>query len=148
MLVTVLGTPTAYGYWGFTLVGEIMNAVYGAHRRIHCLDLAELRAGWSVEKDLPVLVTSDRPDTALSYILITSGCPILAFFDDPRDALLNAIVSDNLPACTRHAQTLQGLPRTFSRAPMPEASPAQQAAIARALEGLDALNGKRVEAAE
>jgi 4-hydroxy-tetrahydrodipicolinate synthase len=62
--------------------------------------------------------------------------------------LWNAIVSDNLPACTRHAQTLQGLPKTFSRAPMPEASGAQQAAIARALEGLDALAGKRVEAAE
>ena len=36
--------------------------------------------------------------------------------------LWNAIVSDNLPACTRYAQTLQGLPATFSRAPMPEAS--------------------------
>jgi 4-hydroxy-tetrahydrodipicolinate synthase len=62
--------------------------------------------------------------------------------------LWNAIVSDNLPACTRYAQILQGLPKTFSRAPMPEASPAQQAAIAKALEGLAALGGKRVEAAE
>ena len=62
--------------------------------------------------------------------------------------LWNAIVSDNLPACTRHAQTLQGLPKSFSRAPMPEASPAQQAAIAKALEGLGALGGKHVEAAE
>jgi 4-hydroxy-tetrahydrodipicolinate synthase len=62
--------------------------------------------------------------------------------------LWNAIVSDNLPACARYAQTLQGLPKTFSRAPMPEASPAQQAAIAKALEGLGALGGRRVEAAE
>jgi 4-hydroxy-tetrahydrodipicolinate synthase len=60
----------------------------------------------------------------------------------------NAIVSDNLPACTRYAQILQGLPKTFSRAPMPEASPAQQAAIAKALEELGALAGERVEAAE
>ncbi len=62
--------------------------------------------------------------------------------------LWNAIVSDNLPACTRHAQVLQGLPKTYSRAPMPEASPSQQAAIAKALEGLGALGGKRVQAAE
>jgi 4-hydroxy-tetrahydrodipicolinate synthase len=62
--------------------------------------------------------------------------------------LWNAIVSDNLPACTRHAQILQGLPGSVSRAPMPEASSAQQAAIAKALEGLGALAGKRVEAAE
>jgi 4-hydroxy-tetrahydrodipicolinate synthase len=63
-------------------------------------------------------------------------------------ALWNAIVSDNLPACTRYAQSLRGLPKTFSRASMPEASPAQQAAIRTALEGLGALSGKRIEAAE
>ena len=62
--------------------------------------------------------------------------------------LWNAIVSDNLPACTRYAQSLQGLPQTFSRAPMPEASPVQQAAIKAALEGLGALGDRRVEAAE
>src|SRR6516225_3494023 len=62
--------------------------------------------------------------------------------------LWNAIVSDNLPACTRYAQSLQGLPRSFSRAPMPEASPAQQAAIAKAIDGLGVLSGKRIEAAE
>ena len=59
-------------------------------------------------------------------------------------ALWNAIIADNLPACTRYAQTLQGLPPTFPRAPMPEASLAQQAAIAKALEGLGALGGQRV----
>jgi 4-hydroxy-tetrahydrodipicolinate synthase len=62
--------------------------------------------------------------------------------------LWNAIVSDNLPACTRYAQTLQGLPKTFSRAPMPEASPAQQAVIRSALAGLGALAGERIQAAE
>jgi len=61
--------------------------------------------------------------------------------------LWNAIVSDNLPACTRYAQSLQGLPTTFSRAPMPEASPAQQAAIRKALEGLGASD-RQTEAAE
>jgi 4-hydroxy-tetrahydrodipicolinate synthase len=62
-------------------------------------------------------------------------------------ALWNAIVADNLPACTRHAQWLQGLPRTFSRAPMPEPSSSQQAGIERALRGLGAVTG-RIEAAE
>jgi 4-hydroxy-tetrahydrodipicolinate synthase len=62
--------------------------------------------------------------------------------------LWNAIVSDNLPACTRYAQSLQGLPKTFSRAPMPEASVVQQAAIKTALQGLGVLSGKQVQAAE
>jgi 4-hydroxy-tetrahydrodipicolinate synthase len=62
--------------------------------------------------------------------------------------LWNAGVSDNLPACTRYAQSLQGLPKTFSGAPVPEASVAQQAAIKTALEGLVLLGGKQVQAAE
>ena len=62
--------------------------------------------------------------------------------------LWNAVIADNLPACTRCAQTLQGLPQTWPRAPMPEASPAQQAAIRKALEGLGLLSGKQVQAAE
>lgn len=62
--------------------------------------------------------------------------------------LWNALIADNLPACTRHAQILQGQPKTHPRAPMPEASPAQQAAIAKALEALGALPPRRVEAAE
>jgi len=61
--------------------------------------------------------------------------------------LWNAIVSDNLPACTRYAQSLQGLPKTFSRA--------DARGFARATGrdqdgagGLGALSGKRIEAAE
>jgi 4-hydroxy-tetrahydrodipicolinate synthase len=50
-------------------------------------------------------------------------------------AVWNAIIADNLPACTRFAQTLQGLPKTWSRAPMPEPSAAQQSAIRKALQG-------------
>ncbi len=53
--------------------------------------------------------------------------------------LWNAMVGDNLPACTKHAQTLQGCPGGLPRAPMPVASAAQQRAIAAALEGLGAV---------
>ncbi len=52
--------------------------------------------------------------------------------------LWNAMVGDNLPACTKYAQTLQGCPGLYPRAPMPPASPAQQAAIREALAGLGA----------
>src|SRR5258708_29073410 len=62
--------------------------------------------------------------------------------------LWNAVVSDNLPACTRYAQSLQGLPQTFSRAPMPEASPAQQAAIKSSFGALSALSESRTDAEE
>src|ERR1700751_2440114 len=62
--------------------------------------------------------------------------------------LWNAVIADNLPACTRYAQILQGLPVTYPRAPMPEAPPAQQAAIGKALAGLGLLKGARAQAAE
>lgn len=61
--------------------------------------------------------------------------------------LWNAVIADNLPACTRYAQTLQGLPKTYPRAPMPEASDAQQAAVKAALEGLGALGAAARRAA-
>jgi 4-hydroxy-tetrahydrodipicolinate synthase len=54
--------------------------------------------------------------------------------------LWNAIVADNLPACTRYAQALQGMPETYSRAPMPAASDTQRAAIKSALNRLGALS--------
>jgi len=50
--------------------------------------------------------------------------------------LWNAIVADNLPACTKAAQELQGCPAGLPRAPMPAASGAQGEAIRRALDGL------------
>jgi len=48
----------------------------------------------------------------------------------------NALVADNLPACTRYAQTLQNVPAGHPRAPMPPASTAQQRAIQAALREL------------
>ena len=51
-------------------------------------------------------------------------------------ALWNAMVGDNLPACTKFAQSLQGCPGGLPRAPMPPANEAQQAAIRTALRGL------------
>ena len=62
--------------------------------------------------------------------------------------LWNAIIADNLPACTRYAQTLQGLAATYPRAPMPQASPTQQAAIRKALDGLGIATAPQVQAAE
>jgi 4-hydroxy-tetrahydrodipicolinate synthase len=62
--------------------------------------------------------------------------------------LWNAIIADNLPACTRYAQWLQGLPETWPRAPMPAASLDQQSAVKAALAGLGVVDGGRQQAAE
>lgn len=62
--------------------------------------------------------------------------------------LWNAIIADNLPACTRYAQTLQGLPKTWPRVPIPEASIAQQVAIRKALDGLGVSSASHIAAAE
>ena len=52
--------------------------------------------------------------------------------------LWNVMAGDNLPACTKAAQSLQGCEAGLPRAPMPAASPRQQDAIAVALRGLGA----------
>ena len=50
--------------------------------------------------------------------------------------LWNAINGDNLPACTKYAQTLQQIPAGLPRKPMTVPQPSQQAAIRSALEEL------------
>lgn len=50
--------------------------------------------------------------------------------------LWNAMFDDNLPACTKYAQRLQGCDAGAPRAPMPPASETQQRTIRKALEGL------------
>ena len=51
----------------------------------------------------------------------------------------NAIEGPNLPACTKYAQTLQGCPAGYPRAPMPEASEEQRQAIEESLAVLGAV---------
>ncbi|MDX1540419.1 MAG: dihydrodipicolinate synthase family protein [Geminicoccaceae bacterium] len=50
--------------------------------------------------------------------------------------LWNAMVADNLPACTKYAQALQDVPAGAPRAPMPAASKDQRTAIRLALDDL------------
>ena len=50
--------------------------------------------------------------------------------------LWNALVADNLPACTKFAQAVQGCEAGQPRQPMPAATQEQQAAIRRALQDL------------
>lgn len=54
-------------------------------------------------------------------------------------ALWNAIDGDNLPACVKYAQSLQGCPASLPRAPMPAADAGQRQAIAAALAALDGI---------
>jgi len=53
--------------------------------------------------------------------------------------LWNTISADNLPACVKCAQELQGRKAGVPRAPMPPSSPAQTAAIRAALQGAGLL---------
>jgi 4-hydroxy-tetrahydrodipicolinate synthase len=61
----------------------------------------------------------------------------------------NTIVGDNLPACVKHALTLQGSPSGLPRQPMPAPTSRQKEAIAAALKPLMELEGGvRLVAAE
>jgi hypothetical protein len=81
MLVAVFGTSTAYGYWGFSVVGHVMDVLHGAHFRIHCLDVNQLRDSWERRDGRAVLVTSDRPEVDLARLLTSSEFPCLAFVE-------------------------------------------------------------------
>ncbi len=59
----------------------------------------------------------------------------------------NAIVGDNLPACVKVAQSLQGCPAGEPRAPMPPATAAQREAIAATLKPVLAMEAGKLPAA-
>ena len=51
--------------------------------------------------------------------------------------LWNAMFADNLPACTKYAQELQGVPAGLPRAPMPAPTDEQKAAVRQCLQALE-----------
>jgi 4-hydroxy-tetrahydrodipicolinate synthase len=61
--------------------------------------------------------------------------------------LWNALVGDNLPACVKHAQTVQNCPVGRPRAPMPRANADQRRAIEAALKSLENDAGGSVKVA-
>jgi len=89
-LVAALATNTAYGYFGFALVARALDVLHGAHRHIHTLAPPDL----GTTGELPVLITTDRPESALSHWLVASGAPILAFFDAPENLVAHALFCD------------------------------------------------------
>jgi len=97
MLVTAFGTSTAYAYWSFSLVGHVIDVVYGSHYRIHCLDIPDFRSKWHGRDGRVVLATSDRPEIRLTKLLTTSGFPSLAFVDEPDDAIADSMRINGSP---------------------------------------------------
>jgi hypothetical protein len=87
MLVCAFGTFTPYASWGFSIVGHVLDVVFGHYLRIHCVTLAEFDSAWRERHGRVVLFTADTPDPDLAKLLLTSGVPCLAFVDDPEDAI-------------------------------------------------------------
>ena len=95
--VIVFGAGAAFSSFGFSLVGYVLDVLYGEHRRIHCATLSDLRQQWGEQKGRPVLVVADRPDAALSMLLTTSGFNLLAFLDTASEAVVYRVVVDKFP---------------------------------------------------
>jgi len=96
MLVASFGTSTPYAYWGFSVVGYVLDALHGAHQRIHCINIAQLNQEWENREGRAVLVTTDRPDIALSRLLTTVDIPRLAFIDEAEDAIAVTVLVYNM----------------------------------------------------
>ncbi len=87
MLVGVFGTSTPLGHWGFWAVRHVVQTLYGDHHQIHCLGIEDLRRSWAARGEKSVVVTSDCPDAEIAELFANSGAPLIAFLDDPEDAV-------------------------------------------------------------
>jgi hypothetical protein len=106
-LLVGFGAETSYGKIAFLILKHVMDGIYGSHRHLHCSTLSQLHQHWSGPKGKPVLITTDGPDIGLSLLLTTSHIPIIGFFDDPRDAVIESMtfdgftVDDAIRICTK-----------------------------------------------
>lgn len=105
MLVSVFGTSTPYGFWGFSAVRHVVQALYGDHHHIHCLTIDELREQFPARDGKPVVFTSDCPDAEVSDLILGFDAPIFAFLDEMEDAVRFAMASRqmNVPDAIRFA---------------------------------------------
>jgi hypothetical protein len=97
-LISAFGTSTPYAYWGFELVGHVLDEWLGGFHRIHCLYVHELRSQWRARGERAVLVTSDRPDSELTKLLLNFDFPSFAFVDAPEDSVAWAIADRGVSA--------------------------------------------------
>lgn len=94
--MVVLGTPSAFGHFGFTTTEAVLSAVFGGCHRVHCTDVYGLQKGWNDwDKRTPLLITSDMPDPSLARLLRTCGCLFFAFFDEPEVSIDTVMSVDN-----------------------------------------------------
>jgi hypothetical protein len=96
VLIVAFGSATTYAYWAFSVLGGVLDVLFGSHHRIHCTNLDQLREGWKNREGKPVLLTTDRPDVPLSDLLCAISAPRFAFMDDLEDAIVHAHVVDGM----------------------------------------------------
>ena len=85
--VAVFGLSTAFGYWGFDLVQNIVESITGKTVRLHILKLEQLREGIGQRDGGSVVLTSDWPEPDLVDFICASDLPIVTFSEDLADML-------------------------------------------------------------
>ncbi len=86
MLIGAFGTFTPLAAWGFTLVRDIAEELFGDIHHIHCNTVDELSEGLASTAIQTVVVTSDTPDQAISDLLSEHAARVICFLDEPEDA--------------------------------------------------------------
>ena len=85
MLFSVIGTPSALGFSGCSLIRMIADAAFGSHAFIHASSPDDIKKVWSnidFSVTKAVVLYSDLPSKALSELLVSTKAPTVIFSDD------------------------------------------------------------------
>lgn len=85
MLLTTLGTPSAFTTWGTLLLRTVVQVTRGKFQYIAVVKFEDLEKAFSARTNDQVIIYSDSPDAKMTDLLLRVKAPATLFLEEPSD---------------------------------------------------------------
>lgn len=87
MLLTTLGTPSAFAAWGTSLLRSIVEVSRGKFQYIAAAKFEDLETAFGTRTNDQVIIYSDSPDAKMTDLLLRVKAPTTIFVEEPSDVV-------------------------------------------------------------
>ncbi|MGE3986874.1 hypothetical protein [Pseudorhodoplanes sp.] len=87
MLLTVLGTPSAFTAWSIMLLRTAVEVTRGKFQYIAAVKFADLEKAFGARANDQVIIYSDSPDAKMADLLLRVKAPLTIFVEEPADVV-------------------------------------------------------------
>ena len=98
MLLTTLGTPSAFTVWGTLLLRTLVQVTRGKFQYIAAVTFDDLQTAFAARTNDQVIIYSDAPDERMSNLLKRVGAPAAVFTEEPVDVVGYVMKTRNIDA--------------------------------------------------